>query len=134
MIDDDKPMYDVGDRVLVTNPLDFFADDDKTVYKITAVKFSEKYDVFVYQLNGGSAWNNEAWLEPDLFGPQIIEVDGAKPNAKQALLAELDYELACLFDAMTQGDDTEKERSKARLAEIHTELLAVNLAVADDVK
>lgn len=124
MIADDKPLYNVGDRVLITNPLDFFADNDKTVYEVTAVKYNEKYDVFVCQLNGGSAWINEAWLEPDLFGPQIIEVESVKLVAKQALLAELDYELACLYDAMAQDDDTEKERSKRRLADIRVELVA----------
>lgn len=118
LFDDDKPLYNVGDRVLVTNPLDFFADDDRTVYIVTAVKYNEKYDVFVYQLNGGSAWTNEAWLEPDLFGPQIIEVDGAKTDAKQALMVELDYELASLYDAMVRGDEAEKARCKARLAEL----------------
>lgn len=123
MIDDDKPLYNVGDRVLVTNPLDFFADDDKTVYTVTAVKYNEKYDVFVYQLNGGSAWTNEAWLEPDLFGPQIIEVDGTETDAKQALMVELDYELASLYDAMVRGDEAEKVRCKRRLAELRVENL-----------
>lgn len=121
--DDDKPLYSVGDRVLITNPLDFFADDDKTVYTIAAVKFSEEYGVFAYKLSGGAVWINEAWLEPDIFGPQIIS-DKPDLDAKQALLAELDYELACLYDAMTQSDDVEKERSKCRLAEIREELLA----------
>lgn len=40
----------------------------------------------------------------------------------EALQAELDYELASLSYAMQQGDNSEIERSKKRLAEIHKEL------------
>ena len=40
----------------------------------------------------------------------------------EALQADLDYELASLSYAMQQGDQTEIERSKQRLAEIHKEL------------
>lgn len=41
---------------------------------------------------------------------------------KRALLAEQDYELASLNDAMQSQDETEIARSKKRLAEIHVEL------------
>ena len=41
---------------------------------------------------------------------------------KLVLELELDYELASLYDAMHQGDQAQIERSKKRLAEIHTEL------------
>ncbi|WP_431030095.1 hypothetical protein [Lysinibacillus sp. LZ02] len=51
----------------------------------------------------------------------ISPTTNQKPS-KQALEAELDYELASLYDAMQQGDQVEVERSKKRLAEIHEEL------------
>lgn len=136
-INDDEAMYNVGDRVLITNPIDLFEDEDKTVYTITDVKFNERYGVFAYKLDGGTTWVNEAWLEADLFGPKIIEEEGvqmAKTNGKKALQLELDYELASLHDAMANGDEKEKERSKARLAEIHAEMLAESLAVVDKAK
>ena len=122
MLEDDKPLFNVGNRVLITNPLDFFADDDKTVYTIEAVKFSHEHDVFAYKLSGGTAWINEAWLEPDIFGPQVIGVEKPKADERQALMAEIDYELASLFSAMNRGNDADKARSMARLSEIHVEL------------
>lgn len=41
---------------------------------------------------------------------------------KRPLLAEQDYELASVNDAMQSKDQTEIERSKKRLTEIHLEL------------
>lgn len=46
----------------------------------------------------------------------------ADNEMRRALLAEQDYELASLNDAMQARDQTEIERSKKRLAEIHLEL------------
>lgn len=45
----------------------------------------------------------------------------AKPS-EMALKAELDYELACLHDAIQQDDQIEVARSKQRLKEIREEL------------
>ncbi|MDN4608979.1 hypothetical protein [Sporosarcina highlanderae] len=39
---------------------------------------------------------------------------------------ELDYELATLFDAMQEKDSKQAEKSKVRLAEIHSELETFN--------
>ena len=41
---------------------------------------------------------------------------------KSALLAEQDYELATLHEAIQSNGQAEIDRSKKRLAEIHTEL------------
>ena len=52
----------------------------------------------------------------------LVRKEKAQRLTKKALEAELDYELASLYDAMQQGDQTEIERSKKRLAELHKEL------------
>lgn len=53
---------------------------------------------------------------------KIIRKIDADNEMRRALLAEQDYELASLNDAMQAKDQTEIERSKKRLAEIHLEL------------
>ena len=49
----------------------------------------------------------------------------ARKKARKALLLEQDYELASLYDAIQTQDEAEQERSKARLAEINSELEAL---------
>lgn len=51
----------------------------------------------------------------------IRKVD-ADNEMRRALLAEQDYELASLNAAMQSENQTEIERSKKRLSEIHLEL------------
>ena len=46
----------------------------------------------------------------------------SRKSSLQELEADLDYELASLYDAMEQGNQEEMERSKKRLAEIHVEI------------
>lgn len=46
----------------------------------------------------------------------------ADNEMRRALLAEQDYELASLHDAMESDDQTQIDRSKKRLSEIHLEL------------
>lgn len=129
-MDEIKPMYDVGSRVFISNPLDAFADEDTTVYTIEDVKFVPKYFTHFYRING--RWINESWLEPDIFGPQYLdEEDGemnkpTKVSEHVALELEQDYELASLFQAIATQDEAEKERSKQRLAEIRAEMEALN--------
>lgn len=126
--DDTQPMYELGDRVMMTNPLDFFGAEDTKVYTITDVKFAKVHGTHAYKLDNGAVWVNEAWLEPDIFGPQFIAEDSAEIERKQlrlAILAEQDYELASLFDAVETRDEAEILRSKARLTEIHSELEAL---------
>lgn len=41
---------------------------------------------------------------------------------EEMLKSELDYELANLYDAMQNGDEAKKEKSKQRLSKIHAEL------------
>lgn len=53
-----------------------------------------------------------------------VKVVSAKEQRK-ALVAEQDYELATLFDALSTQDEKGIERSKERLSEIHTELEAL---------
>lgn len=53
---------------------------------------------------------------------KIVSKADADNELRRALLAEQDYELASLNDAMQTKDQTEIERSKKRLAEIHLEL------------
>lgn len=55
-------------------------------------------------------------------GVKIIRKVDADNEMRRALLAEQDYELASLNDAMQAKDPTEIERCKKRLAEIHLEL------------
>lgn len=53
---------------------------------------------------------------------KIIRKVDADNEMRRALLAEQDYELASLSDAMESDDQTQIERSKKRLSEIHLEL------------
>lgn len=53
---------------------------------------------------------------------KIIRKVDADNEMRRALLAEQDYELASLNDAMQKDDRVEKERCKKRLGEIHLEL------------
>lgn len=53
---------------------------------------------------------------------KILRKVDADNEMRHALLAEQDYELASLNDAMQSKDQTQIERSKKRLAEIHLEL------------
>lgn len=53
---------------------------------------------------------------------KIIRKVDADNEMRRALLAEQDYELATLNDAMQSKDQMEIARSKKRLAEIHLEL------------
>lgn len=129
-MDEIKPMYDVGSRVFISNPLDAFADEDTTVYTIEDVKFVPKYFTHFYRING--RWVNESWLEPDIFGPQYLDEDvggidkPTKVSERVALELEQDYELSSLFHAIATQDEDEKERSKQRLAEIRAEMEALN--------
>lgn len=73
----------------------------------------------------------------ELFGWETEEFDMMKkPNAiesavdkrkkaEEALLAEREYLLASLYDAMSTQNEAEKAKDKARLAEISTELEAL---------
>jgi len=125
MDDEFAPAYAVGDRVIMSNPIDFFDVEDTKVYVVTSVKFVKAYGAFAYRLDNSPLWVNEAWLEPDLFGPQFIEEDKTEWDERKALLLEQDYELASLYDAVQTQDETEIARSKARLAEITSELEAL---------
>lgn len=51
----------------------------------------------------------------------IRKVDLEKQN-NEFLELELDYELTTLYNAMQNGDETQKKKSKERLSEIHEEL------------
>ncbi|WP_427110876.1 hypothetical protein [Lysinibacillus xylanilyticus] len=53
---------------------------------------------------------------------KIIRKVDADNEMRRTILAEQDYELASLNDAMQAKDQTEIERSKKRLSEIHLEL------------
>lgn len=56
---------------------------------------------------------------------QVIHVIRKAEVEKQyinMLNLELDYELATLYDAMSQSDADQKKKSKQRLKEIHAEL------------
>ncbi|MGE7843934.1 hypothetical protein ACQKNX_24510 [Lysinibacillus sp. NPDC093712] len=53
---------------------------------------------------------------------KIIRKIDADNEMRCTLLAEQDYELASLHDAMQADDQTHIERSKKRLSEIHLEL------------
>lgn len=53
---------------------------------------------------------------------KIVRKYDTDNEMRRALLAEQDYELASLNDAMQAKDQAEIERCKKRLAEIHLEL------------
>lgn len=125
MDDEIIPTYNVGDRVIMSNPIDFFDVEDVKVYTVTSVKFAKVYGTFAYKLDNGPLWVNEAWLEPDLFGPQFIAEDNTDDNERNLLILEQDYELQSLSHAISTQDEAEQKRSKARLAEIHNELEAL---------
>lgn len=56
----------------------------------------------------------------------IIRKADVEKEYVNVLKLELDYELASLFDAMQQNDDSQMEKSKKRLHEIHVELEALH--------
>ena len=126
--DDIKPLYTVGDRVIMANPIDFFDFEDTKVYTITHVKYMPNHVTYAYRLDNGHLWVNEAWLEPDLFGPKFLGEDVSelrKEREIKALKAEQDYELLSLFYARAKQDEVEHARARARLTEIHAELEAL---------
>lgn len=53
---------------------------------------------------------------------QIIQKVDASKQYVEILKQELDYELATLFDAMQTENEEQKQKSIARLSEIHAEL------------
>ncbi|MCZ8532924.1 hypothetical protein [Psychrobacillus psychrodurans] len=56
----------------------------------------------------------------------IIRKEDMEKGKIQTLKMELDYELATLFDAMTNKNEKEISASKNRLAEIHQLLEELN--------
>ena len=56
----------------------------------------------------------------------IIRKEDLEKEKIQTLKMELDYELASLYDAMTNKDEKEISASKTRLAEIHQLLEELN--------
>ncbi|MCK1996303.1 hypothetical protein SAMN04487786_1522 [Paenisporosarcina quisquiliarum] len=56
----------------------------------------------------------------------IIRKEDMEKEKIQTLKMELDYELATLFDAMTNKNEKEISASKNRLAEIHQLLEELN--------
>ena len=116
--DGQHPLYNVGDRVLIANPIDIFDIEDTTVYTVTHVRYSDKHLAFAYRLNNGHMWVNEAWLEPDFFGPQFIDDDAEANEAARLKALELDYELRSLSHAISTQDKAEHARAMARLREL----------------
>lgn len=57
---------------------------------------------------------------------QIIRKADVEKEYINGLKLELDYELASLYDAIQQKNETEMETAKKRLKEIHTELEALH--------
>ena len=57
--------------------------------------------------------------------PTVNIAEESRKKARKALLLEQDYELASLYVAVQTQDETEIARSKARLAEITSELEAL---------
>ena len=60
---------------------------------------------------------------------QIVQIVRKQDVEKKLILGlklELDYELASLFDAIQHENQTEIDKSKARLTEIHSELEALH--------
>ena len=57
---------------------------------------------------------------------QIVRKQDVEKKLILGLKLELDYELASLFDAIQQENQTEIDKSKARLSEIHSELEALH--------
>ena len=60
---------------------------------------------------------------------QVVHIIRKQEVEKKLILGlklELDYELASLFDAIQQENQSEIDKSKARLREIHSELEALH--------
>ena len=80
--------------------------------------------------SGWDVWPDD-WDEEDddMFNYQPKKTfniaEEARKKARKALLLEQDYELASLYDAIQTQDEAEQKRSKARLAEITSELEAL---------
>lgn len=57
---------------------------------------------------------------------KIIRKVDIEKQYERMLRLELDYELATLFQAMKEGNETEMIKSKNRLYEIHRELAGLH--------
>ena len=56
----------------------------------------------------------------------VIRKADVEKEFLKVLNLELDYELATLYDALEEEDSKQIEKSKKRLAEIHSELEKLN--------
>lgn len=59
----------------------------------------------------------------------LIRQEDVEKEYVEVLFLELDYELATLYDAIQQDDEKQKEKSKARLKEITSELELLDVLV-----
>lgn len=57
----------------------------------------------------------------------FIRKEDVEREYVRTLNLELDYELATLYDALQEDDTKQVEKSKQRLAEIHSELETLNV-------
>jgi hypothetical protein len=81
----DGPLFEVGTRVFVRNPNSMWIDDEsEKTYVISDVFYVKESDQYVYKLDGLTLWYNEAWIEPDVFGPMTINVDAAQESRERA--------------------------------------------------
>lgn len=81
--------------------------------------------------SGWDAWSDDWDGEDDYMADYkqrkypINIAEEARKKERKLLLLEQDYELASLSDAISMQNETEIARSKARLAEINSELEAL---------
>ncbi|SET43074.1 hypothetical protein SAMN05216389_11149 [Oceanobacillus limi] len=127
-----KPMFYVGDDVLIYDPYtaEFFSDGETiapTKYEITDVKYDEEHSVFRYRLEGGDPndWYSEDWLSLPATTDFIREwePEGMTEAEREKLSEELDDSarqtaIDYYLDMLTYGSENEKAYAERLLTEL----------------
>ena len=106
-------------RRIIDNGCEWSEWDALNELSVTALSHALKYGCEVEEL---STLQSATVPFAEGYDKPLAVYESIGKTTPEALKAEQDYELASLSYAMKQGDQLEMERSKQRLAEIHTEL------------
>ncbi len=109
--EDDGPLFEVGERVLIINPnLIDPPDEPPEIRVIHSIVYLPEIDEYVYQLEGSPMWYNENWLQADLYGPMYYSVRQVNKIEKIDNLLDI-YEWNKRMYART-GDESYAEKIK----------------------
>lgn len=122
MGDDDGPLFEVGEHVIVINPLVIdgvmMADEDSVIHtQVKRIAYVVNLGIYAYELEGLDGWYNENWLKHDVYLPKkmnITELSEPKKSIDE-LLDELNDYIALYSEF---GDDEYKTKIEAIKAEL----------------